>query len=376
MSTQSGRAVRTPREQLEALGHQPPHGWKDDSPRWHLQAAEDALDQGRLEVARAAVQRARESASPDSTDAEESAFVALRAAIASVDLRAATEEVQALRACHDDGDPAWNRRVRAIIAQAPTVFGASMRAGLLGLLSPVPEPVEAVSERIDSDPVPDVLLPTSGLPQLPDEDDFEPAAAVNDAPFERTMFSGLTPQQESALELETDTTWIDTTEPPHEDGAQFTGRVRVGEGDADLTDAEALRERLVEEMLAGVSEEEGQLLIDVATTFLNNREFGSAELLFSAAMGIPTLRVPACEGLVQAQVGGERHEDAAGTAARALRIYAREGDALLGIVYWGGIAALELGDHETARRAFERISRSRHAADFPDLEERFAAVAA
>lgn len=375
MSTQSGKAVRTPREQLEALGHQPPHGWKDDSPRWHLRAAEDALDQGRLEIARAAVQRARESASPDSTDAEESAFVALRAAIASVDLRAATEEVQALRACHDDGDPVWNRRVRAIIAQAPAVFGASMRAGLLGLLPPVPEAVEAVSERIDSDPVPDVLLPVSGLPQLPEEDDFDSAAAVNDAPV-APMFSGIAPHPPSPIELEQSVAWVDPGEPPHEDRAQFTGRVRVGEGDADLTDAEALRERLVEEMLAGVSEEEGQLLIDVATTFLNNREFGSAELLFSAAMGIPTLRVPACEGLVQAQVGGGRHEDAAGTVARALRIYAREGDALLGIVYWGGIAALELGDHEMARRAFERISRSRHAADFPDLEERFAAVAA
>lgn len=376
MSTQSGRAVRTPREQLEALGHQPPHGWKDDSPRWHLQAAEDALDRGRLEVARAAVQRARECAPPDSADAEEAAFVALRAAVASIDLRAATEEVQALRACHDDGDPVWNRRVRAIIAQAPTVFGASMRAGLLGLLPPVQEPVEVVSERIDSDPVPEVLLPASGLPQLPDEDDFEPAPAVNEAPVEPMLFSGIAPQPPSPLELEQSVAWVDPGEPPHEDRAQFTGRVRVGEGEADLTDAEGLRERLVEEMLAGVSEAEGQLLIDVATTFLNNREFGSAELLFSAAMGIPTLRVPACEGLVQTQVGGGSHEDAAGTAARALRIYAREGDALLGIVYWGGIAALELGDRETARRAFERISRSRHAAAFPDLEDRYAAVAA
>ncbi len=375
MSIQPGRAARTPREQLEALGHQPPRGWKDDTPRWHLQSAEDALDHGRLEVARAAVRRARERALPGSADAEEAAFVALRAAVAALDLRGATDEVQALTGSNDPSDPLWNRRVRAIIAQAPAVFSASMRAGLLGLLPPVPELTGAVPEMTDSDSIPEIRVPVSGLPELPEEDGLDSRAA-NDAHAEPVLFSEVPLQPGFPLDPDQGMTWRDPGEPTPEASASFTGRVRVSEKDADLTNAEELRERLVEEMLAGVSEEEGQLMIDVATTFLNNREFGSAELLFSAAMGIPSLRVPACEGMVQAQVGGGRNADAVGTASRALRIYAREGDALLGIAYWGGVAALELGDHATARSAFERISGSRHAAEFPDLKERFAAVAA
>jgi hypothetical protein len=392
-TTQSDGAARTPAAQLRALGHGARRAPVEDSPRWHLSAAEDAMDERRWDMARAAVQRARESIVPGAPDEDEAAFVALRLAVATVDLRTATGEVMALAERMDPADPVWNRRVRQIVETAPPVFAAPMRAGLLDLLPELPEH-QAVGPAAGEPEIPDVPLPPGGLPRLPDEDAWPGAGAEAPAgtpgprlsradelppiPVESPFRAGAgTPgpsshtvaDDEDAVVLEGDSLSWTSDEP-----TGFAGRVFVPPAAADLTDADALRERLVEEMLAKVGEAEGQLLFATATTFLNNGEFETAEIMFSAAMQIPELRLAACEGAMQALVGAGRYAEAMATGTRATRVFAREGEALLGIVYWHGVAAQAAGDAATARSCFTRVDATPHRVQFPDLADRMAAV--
>lgn len=344
------------------------------------------MDEGRWDTARAAVQRARETIEAGTPEEVEAAFVALRLAVATVDLRSATAEGIALTERMDPRDPVWNRRVRRIVAAAPRVFAAPMRTGLLKLLPLLPG---------DDAAVPHVAVPAGGLPLLPGEDDWdeppadEPrrvaAATVplppipTESPF-RAAEPVVEPVAEPAapdpvVSAGADEVLVWDAGPGGSDEpAGFGGRVLVPGAGADLTDADALREHFVEAMLASVSEEEGQLLFDTASTFLNNREFGSAEIMFSAAMQVPAIRVPACEGVMQALIGAERFSEAVSTGTRALRIFGREGDALLGIVYCLGIAAQAQGDVATARSCYARVAESGHAEHFPELDARRAAL--
>jgi hypothetical protein len=354
------------------------------------------MDERRWDMARAAVQRARESIVPGAPDEDEAAFVALRLAVATVDLRTATGEVMALVERMDPADLVWNRRVRRIVEAAPPVFAASMRAGLLELLPGLPEHAPAGPAGAGETEIPDVPLPPGGLPLLPDEDawpdasaDAGPAAStagprhahadeLPPIPAESPFRAGAgTPgpsshtvtDDEDVVVLEGDSLSWTSDEP-----TGFAGRVFVPPAGADLADADALRERLVEEMLANVGEAEGQLLFATATTFLNNGEFETAEIMFSAAMQIPELRLAACEGAMQALVGAGRSAEAMATGTRATRIFAREGEALLGIVYWHGVAAQAAGDAATALSCFARVDATPHRAQFPDLADRMVAV--
>lgn len=392
-TTRSDGGARTPAEQLRALGHTARRAPMEDSPRWHLAAAEDAMDERRWDTARAAVQRARETIVPGTPDADEAAFVALRLAVATVDLRSATGEVMTLAARMDPADPVWNRRVRRIVEAAPPVLAASMRAGLLDLLPVLPEEEAAGAAGAVEPGIPHVPLPPGGLPRLPDEDAWPDAGAEPEMIAAARPLTGAdvlppilaspsragaeTPdprsrcvaEDENLVVLEGDPLWSISEEP-----AGFTGRVLVSPVGADLTDADALRERLVEEMLVRVGDAEGQLLFATATTFLNNGEFETAEIMFSAAMQIPELRLAACEGAIQALVRAGRYAEAVATGTRATRIFAREGEALLGIVYWHGVAAQAAGDAAMARSCFARVDATPHRAQFPDLADRMAAV--
>ncbi|HEX6037797.1 hypothetical protein, partial [Longimicrobium sp.] len=175
-------AARSPAAQLRALGHQPPRAPVEDSPRWHLTAAEEAMDAGDWDMARGAIERARETIVPGSADADEASFAALRLALATVDLRLAASEVTALVDRMDPLDPVWNRRVRRVVAAAPPVFSPSMRTRLLELLPGVPEsgPPPVVAAPGDKrypgmEPyLGAFVMPADGLPPLPDE---EPWAA-------------------------------------------------------------------------------------------------------------------------------------------------------------------------------------------------------
>lgn len=374
-TSSTGGGVRTPAEQLQALGSGRLPAPVEDSPRWHLGAAEEAMDEGRWDMARAAVQRARESIVAGSPEEDEAAFVALRLAVGTVDLRSATAEVMALAGRMDPRDPVWSGRVRRVIDNAPRVFPLSMRAGLLGLLPPLPD-LEGRRAAAADGAIADVPVPAAGLPLLPGEEDWlmdvpaDPSAAPP-----ALAAGGLGPVDEVA-EAPAQAAAEDVVAPREETAATgvFQGRVFVGGVGTDLTDADVLRDRLVEEMLARVTDEEGQVLFATATTLLSNREFESAERMFSAAMEIPEFRLPACEGVIQALVGAGRHAEAAATGATAVRIFARDADALLGIVYWHGVAAQALGDAETARNSFARVQATRHRGHFPDLAERLAAV--
>lgn len=428
MTITGGDGRRSPDEQIRTL--------REDSPRWHLEAAEDEIDAGRLDVARAALARARETLSPGA-DTDEAAFVAVRLAAASVDLKTATAEVVGLVERRDPADPVWNRRLRRIIEGAPRVFPRSMRAGLLDLLPPVPGDAASTAgsagfvasptlpdlpgedEWGDAAPVAPAAAADSGgdviarpiLPELPGEDDWgeadagveadigdggvgEPAGAdcasgeelppvPTVSPFERARGTRVAHAAEEPPQLvdrgveqggDDVVVLLDLTLDGPAAPAGFSGRVTIAAEDADLTDADALRDRLVEEMLASVSDEEGQLLFETATTFLINRDFETAEVMFSAAMQLPELRVPACEGVMQSLVGAGRFVEAVATGARATRIFAREGDSLLGIVYLQGIAAQAVEDDALARSCFARVAASGHAAHFPDLQDRQAAV--
>lgn len=391
-TTRSDGGARTPAEQLRALGHTARRAPVEDSPRWHLAAAEDAMDERRWDMARAAVQRARETIGPGTPEADEAAFVALRLAVATVDLRSATGEVMALAARMDPADPVWNRRVRRIVEAAPPVLAASMRAGLLDLLPVLPEDETAGAAAAVEPGIPHVPLPPGGLPQLPDDDAWQEAGAEPEmstaappltgadgppaAPARSPFRAGAdTPDLRSRSVADDEALVVLEGDPlPWTEPAGFTGRVFVPPAGADLTDADALRERLVEEMLAKVGEAEGQLLFATATTFLNNGEFETAEIMFSAAMQIPELRLAACEGAMQALVRGGRYAEAVATGTRATRIFAREGEALLGIVYWHGVAAQAGGNAATARNCFARIDATPHRAQFSDLAERMDAV--
>lgn len=390
---------RTPRQLLQALGHALPVGRRaaaaaapvEDTPRWHLVTAEEAMDGGRWEVARAALSRARESLDPSDADFEEASLVSLRLSVYTVDLRSATAEVIALVDRKDPADLVWNRRVRAIVGAAPRVFAGSMRSGLVDLLPDLPGEGEAA--RVEEWVVPAVAVPVGGLPRLPepdewDNDDEEPlaaTAAVSSADEEE----GVTGEAESPGSGEADVVpvAVDAGEPeclaqpaaasghasgeaPRPDEAGFDGRVRVSAARIDLEDPVALREHLVEEMLARVSDEEAGLLVSAATTFLHNGDHATAEVMFSAAMQSPEFRIGACEGLVQALTLGGRHREAVANAERAERIFAREGVRLLGIVYWHGVAAQAVGDVATARGCFARIRDSGHADAFADVEAR------
>lgn len=426
MTITDGDGGRSPDEQIRTL--------REDSPRWHLEAAEEEIDAGRLDVARAALARARETLSPGS-DTDEAAFVAVRLAAASVDLKTATAEVVGLVERRDPADPVWNRRLRRIIEGAPRVFSRSMRAGLLDLLPPVPGDAASTAGSagiVASPTLPDLpgeaewgdaapaaaaaaadaggdVIARPILPELPGEDDWGEADAgveedIGDggvgepvgadrasgdelppvptvSPFERARGPGVARAAEEQLvargvEQDEDdvVVLVDLTLDDPAAPAGFSGRVTIAAEDADLTDADALRDRLVEEMLASVSDEEGRLLFETATTFLINRDFETAEVMFSAAMQRPELRVPACEGMMQSLVGAGRFVEAVATGARATRIFALEGDSLLGIVYLQGIAAQAVEDDALARSCYARVAASAHAAHFPDLQDRQAAV--
>lgn len=448
----------SPRAQLRALS--------EDSPRWHIIAAEEALDEGALEVARAALSRARAAIVPGSAEEDEADFASVRLAIVGVDVRQAAAEVERLVRRHDPADSVWNLRIRALVESAPLPLGASLRERLLALLPPVPEEDESPVGHLNSwgGPLSPLLdLPggdewpargqeptgTSELPPIPTVSPFErasdervgelaspPASDVqleaNGGEVETTHFvafgqplvdgsgggdgepttGGAEPDLEAASP--TASVHVPGISPAavqeaaqgnggHADLAEsagsepderfdpafdadvqllvdetlghsavapgFVGRVTIGD-EVDPRDADALRERLVEEMLARFGDDQGQLLFDTASTFLNNAEFGAAELLFSAAMQVPEIRVAACEGLMQSLIGAGRFADAVSTASRACRIFARDGDALLGIVYLQGVAAQELGDYAVARACFARVAATAHAIHFPELEER------
>jgi tetratricopeptide (TPR) repeat protein len=375
--TRSDAAGRSPAAQLRALGHQPPRAPVEDSPRWHLTAAEEAMDAGDWDVARGAIDRARESIAPGSADADEACYAALRLALATVDLRLATAEVMALADRMDPLDPVWNRRVRRVVESAPAVFSPSMRVRLLELLPAVPPPATIPGEEPY---LGEFVVPADGLPPLPDEEPWDPAAGpalLQDAsgasfrpvPTESPFGAGRVrpePQQppDDVLVFDEDAL------PPAATPAGFAGRVRIVASESDLSDADLLRERLVEEMLASVTEDEGQLLFATASTFLNNGQFQSAEIMFSAAMQIPDLRLAACEGLMQALVAAGRHAEAVATAVRAERIFVRDAEALLGIVYWHGVAAQALGDTSAARTCFARVLAHPAHVHFPEVAAR------
>lgn len=445
-----------PREQQMRTLH-------DDPPRLHLALAYEKIEEGCLEVARAALARARETILPGSPDADEAAFLAVSLAAASVDLRTATAEVKGLVERGDPADPVWNRRLRRIIEAAPPVLPRAMRTALLALLPPLAVEGGAIpagsglnaprtalpdlpgedewsaavpgEQSIDAEPgdgsrvsgedvppVPTVspfdragearAVPRSepppelvdgfrsavaggpALPDLPGEDEWgvappeEPPIAAEPAdgepgprevlppvptvsPFAEARAVGAVPPAEP---LDDVVVLVDETLGGSEVASGFSGRVIIAAADADLTDADALRDRLVEEMLSSVSEAEGMLLFETATTFLINRDFETAGLMFEAAMQCPEVRVPALEGVMRSLIGAGRFADAAATGARATRIFARAGDALLGIVYLQGIAAHEVQDAAMARSCFARIAASTHAAHFTDLRDRRTAV--
>jgi hypothetical protein len=384
----SDAAERSPAAQLRALGHQPPRAPVEDSPRWHLTAAEEAMDAGDWDVARGAIERARESIAPGSADADEACYAALRIALATVDLRLATAEVMALADRMDPLDPVWNRRVRRVVDAAPPVFSPSMRARLLELLPAMPQLAAPPATIPGEEPyLGAFVVPADGLPLLPDEEPWDPAepaggpallqdpgaASLRPVPTESPFGAGRVrpePQHPPDDVLVFDEDALLPAAAP----AGFAGHVRIMGSESDLSDADLLRERLVEEMLASVTEEEGQLLFATASTFLNNGQFQSAEIMFSAAMQIPDLRLAACEGLMQALVAAGRHVEAVATAVRAERIFARDAEALLGIVYWHGVAAQTLGDTSVARTCFARVLAHPAQVHFPEVAARAEAV--
>ena len=349
----------------------------DDSPRWHLHAADEAIEDGRLDVAREALARARANAAADPGVVVEARFVALRLALASVELRKATDELLGLVAENDAGDPVWNRRVRRMIESAPAAVPDSVRGGLLDLLPALPGAP--------------VALPASGLPALPDDpressatdraERDESSAAVDHRPVPASDPFVAVPDADSARdaleEAEVEVVMLDLdSDSPVPAGASFDGRLTVSGRDGDeLTDAERLRDRLVDEMLATIPEEEARLLFESATTFLNNGDPATAAVIFSSVMRVPEFRVAACEGFMQALVQDGRCDEAAVTASRAERVYATEGAAILGIVYWHGVAAQHQGDKATALLCFSRVLSDPTARScFVDLDGRIAAV--
>ena len=372
----SHRTPPSAQDRLRDLGHT---GYAaEDHPRWHLEAAEGAMDAGEWDAARAALERARETLDPASPDAAEAAFVALRLAVGTVDLQRATAETCWIAAATLPGDVAWVRRAREIIEAAPRHFGASMRAGLLSLLPApeadrAPEPAEAEDDGFLA-----ALLEPADEPgaHAPDHDDGEGDGGGAEAGGEGLDEAGYEVWIVDGAELETEAA-ADGEVPGAEGGGGggFDGHVRVGDGDGiALEDADQLRDHLVEQMLARVTEEEFQILFDTATTFLANGQLASAELMFSAAMQSPVLRVAACEGLMQALVLAGRLDEAMANASRAVRLYARDGDAVLGIVYWQGVAAQAAGNRETARGCYARVAASPASAAYPEVRDRIREV--
>jgi hypothetical protein len=380
----------SPADRRSALGAAYP--LTDDSPRWHLTFAEESIDTHRWGDARAALARGRDNIAADSADADEAAFVAVRLAMAEVNLQAATAEVMALVERMDPLDPVWSRRVRRIISEAPSVAPQSMRTELLAYLPPVPAELGVPAPRGQVEEIERIPVPVGGLPDLaddlwiPGDDDSAGATAPSEPPVTGPLAIPPVPTKSPFLQVpmaeggpagrdDVEEVVVFDAGPEVGEPLAFTGRILVGEEGGDLTDADALRERLVEQMLAKVTEEEGQLLFDTATTFLNNGEPATAELMFSAAMQIPRLRIPACEGMIQALVAAERYVEAAAHGVKAGRLFASQGDLLTGIVYWHGVAAQALGDTDTARTCFARVGDGPHAMHFPDLGSRLAALA-
>lgn len=315
------------------------------------------MDEGRWDAARVALQRARENMVEGAPDAIEARYVALRLAVSTVDLRTATEETMGLVESMDEHDPVWNRRVRDIIAAAPKVFTSSMRSGLATLLPPLRE-VDGGAQ------------PGAGWPGgRPEEEEPEPELfSALDVAAEAVAEEGA---GEAEYEVWLDEPGVESAAAPDPEEPDPRWHVRVDPGTHDLEDADSLRDHLVERMLAEVTDDEFRLLFETATTFLANEQYDTAELMFSAAMQAPGLRVPACEGLVQALVLGGRHAEAITNAVRATRVFAREGAQLAGIYYWQGVAAQQSGDMEMARGCFDRVLViPAAAAVYPDLRSR------
>lgn len=376
MNTPWKPELRTPADRVKALRGPGRPGPTEDAPAWHLQAAEEAMDACRWDNARAALERARENLPADAPEAEEACFVGLRLAVGTVDPGSMIAEIAALAARRGPNDDVWVRRVRTMLDQA-THLPASMRHRLPAILAkvvgaPRPQPDESVD------------VTATALPPLPGDDEPWPVGETAKGVAETTWpppmptvdpFLTARPNRSPPPSDEPDEVAVLAFDdsPQQEAPPPFSGRVVVEET-IDLTDTDQLRERMVEEMLAGVTDDEAHQLFATAATFLNNGAPDSAERLFSATMRAPDLRVAACEGRMQALVQGGRCADAVTTGLRATRIFVREGDAVLGIVYWLGVAAQSEDNPEVASACFRRVATSGHAARFPDLPDRIASL--
>lgn len=470
---------RTPAGVLRALGHRRAAAPTEDTPRWHLVAAEEASAAGRWDEAREALDRARANLNGDPLDTSEAAFVGLRMCVARLDILAATAELTDLVSLHDPADPVWNRRARGIIGEAPKAAGADLLLKLLPALPDetergadvkriLPGPTETMpvlpgeaewleearsgvsprrlsggqdtddplgaessgdhqpegprrgipdfqarqpqtppdrDEKVSTEdpPPPPLTANASPLPPIPVQNPFTAAERARDAA--RNAAGEDRVGADSAPEPEVGDTpqqvmsrgWTDPQQPQDhelpaasdesvelfvlgdvETGAEppaFTGRLFVAGTDVDLSDADGLRDRLVAAMLEGaVTDREGDELFHTASTFLNNFDYATAEALFSAAMQVPHLRVAGCEGLMQCLVKLGRLADAVTTAGLAVRLFSEDGPAVLGIVYWQGVAAEAQGDRVAARKCFERIVLSRQLEHFPDVAARLERV--
>lgn len=295
---------RTPADQLRALGYETPRGPVDDTPRWHLEAAGEALEDGRLEDAEEALARGREGLRAGSPDEDEAAYLALGVALLRADVGGAEAEIRWLAGREGDG----SARARGLLGAASAALSGEARARLLALL-PGGDHVASHGWDVREMEIPDVPLPPSGLPMLPDEEEME-------FPAEQRDGRG-TPLLDAPAEAQ----------PPAPPVA------------ADGPDG--LRERLVEQLLAGP--ESPEVLFAVAMTLLRCGHLADAEVLFAAAAEAPELRLAAWEGLMEILVRSGRSGEAVSTALRLTRVHRGAGEALAGIRRWGDLGAAAAG---------------------------------
>jgi hypothetical protein len=297
------------------------------------------MERGDREVAHAALERARETIAPGTPDEEEAAYVALGFAVADLDGDAVVRESAALASLRPAGDAFASARVRRILDGAPPGLPDEARARLLALADGGC-PVEATGRASGAQhATADAPVPVAPGPSF---------TAPADAWALRWEEEGEPPPDECApgwtaaadeVDAETPRTGSESRpgEPP---------RPAAPADESGLLDPDLLRDFLLEQLLDRDPERDPELLFAVASTFLRNRQPAAAELLFSAAMQSAEMALAACEGLTETLVRAGRMGEAEATATRAIRLFAREGDRLLGLLHWRRVAARAQGRAE------------------------------
>lgn len=338
-------------------------GWTPDSVPEAVEIAADLLRSGEADAALAAVESARGiAASAGAEDVEVAALDSLgfEVALRRGDAERAIGAANALR--HRPGAlPAPDLdRLRAELASCEG-FRPELKEALRGVLDAVsPAPAGSIAPGTREE---DVAFGGARAAGGSDDDDNIPYFADElDGIVEDGGVSGGASDDGAA---HPDAEWVTIADEPQEEGEPWSfGAFAVGVDES----VSSIRSRFMEAAVSA-GPEQARDACETGWSFFLMEDFEAAAVLFGQALGDPTVRIAAAEGLVRCHLNLSQASEAVAFLERlqGLCFADRLPEPLR---YWYGRAAEAAGDARKARGAYRSVS----PGAFPDVAARLAAL--